>query len=182
MSNQQQYTCLVCNRKFHSHRVLNKPVCCHSRIVVEPIVKIRPHPIAKKLRIAECNGEQLVVGNHYEEGTLGFHIPVGLGVPDKLLEEMWLKNKLSGPHRNIVTGRTVASVFSNGLFYGSKYFTEEKGILVYHTSPSWNAAWVIGDDIGADVGITVPVESIPQPKYYSNVKVSSVPWDRPDLD
>jgi hypothetical protein len=121
-------------------------------------IKLSPHP-DPQLRVGEINGHVVVVGDHYDDGTLGFFIPDGAIIPDKLAEEMWVKGKLAGKQRNRVKARDFKGVFSEGLFYGSRYFLLTTTLWVpggrtYHDSPSWNPAWKEGDDVTEEVGVT----------------------------
>lgn len=164
MTSKIPYNCLRCGRPMLSHALLAQPICCVPRVIVRPLVKIRPHPIAKKLRVAECNDKQIVVGDHYDEGVLGFFIPPNIVVPDKLLDEMWLKGKLSGKNKNLVQERNMAHVLSSGVFYGSRFYTYEGDEKVYHESKSWNPSWKDGDDIGGSLGLTQSIEEVVQKK------------------
>lgn len=158
MTSSKSYICLRCGSPMTAIGPLTHPICCTPRVIVRPLIKIRPHPIAKKLRIAECNDKQIVVGEHYDEGVLGFFVPPNVIIPDKLLDEMWLKGKLSGKNKNMVQERSMAHVLSSGVFYGSRYYTYENGERVYHESPSWNTSWNDGDDVGGLLGLTPTVE------------------------
>ena len=91
-----------------------------------------------------------MVGDHYDDGVLGFFIPEGAIVPDKLAEEMWVKGKLAGKRRNRVKARMMDGVHSDGLFYGSRYYATGE----YIDSPSWNPTWVVGQDVSEEVGIS----------------------------
>ena len=74
------------------------------KCVVYPI-HLKPHPESDKLHIGEVGGHQVVVGVHYEEGTLGIYIPDGAILPDDIAEDMWLKGKLAGSKKNRVKGQ-----------------------------------------------------------------------------
>jgi hypothetical protein len=120
-------------------------------------IHLRDHP-DPSLKIGEINGHQVVVGNHYEDGTLGFFIPDGAIVPDKLAEEMWVKGRLAGKQKNRVKARKFKGVHSDGLFYGSRYFLPTSTLSklrgkTYHDSPSWKPEWKEGDDVTEQVGI-----------------------------
>ena len=115
--------------------------------VVVGRIFLRDHPTAAHLQLGTINGHQVVVGRHYDEGTLGFFIPDGAIVPDNLAEEMWVKGKLSGKNKDRVKAREMYGVFSEGLFYGSRYHVAG----VYQDSKSWNPSWVEGHII--EVGI-----------------------------
>jgi hypothetical protein len=123
--------------------------------IVGKLENIRQHPNAANLQIAEIHGHQVVVGKHYEEGQMGFFIPDGAIVPDKLLSEMWLydfekgRGKLSGKRGNRVKAREMHGVISEGLFYGAYYFENGKRI----ESPSWRDSWKNKDDVSTDVGV-----------------------------
>lgn len=158
------YICERCSRPMIASGELAHPICCMPRVLVRPIIKIRTHPIAKKLYIAECNGQQIIVGNNYDEGTLGLFFPPGIVISDNLLEEMALKGRLSGQNKNVVQERTMATVMSLGLFYGSRCYTIENEERVYHESKTWNASWKNGDDVGAALCLTPSVQEILQKK------------------
>jgi len=123
--------------------------------IVGKLVNLAHHPNAENLDVAQINNHQVVVGRHYEEGQLGFYIPEGAIVPDKLLAEMWLydfengKGRLSGKHGNRVKSRDMHGVRSDGLFYGAYYFHNGKRVV----SPSWDDSWNIGKDVSLDVGV-----------------------------
>lgn len=110
------------------------------KIFVRPITNIRPHPNDVYLRIAEVGGHQVVIGDHYYEGQLGFFIPEGALVPDKIASEMWVLGKLAGKGKNRVKARFMKGVWSEGLFYGSQ-------------GASWNPDWRERDEISQEVGI-----------------------------
>lgn len=116
-------------------------------------ISLKDHPTAAHLQVGTVAGHQVVVGRHYDEGTLGFFIPDGVRVPDKLADDMWVRGKLSGKARDRVKAREMHGVFSEGLFYGSRYFVVESEVKSYIDTPSWNPAWVEGQDIGPEVGI-----------------------------
>jgi len=122
------------------------------KTIVAPI-HLKPHPTNEHLMVGEVGGHQVIVGNHYDEGTLGFFIPDGAIIPDKLAEEMWVKGKLSGKQKNRVKARTMQGVQSEGLFYGSRYWTIQDGERVYVDSASWNSDWIVGQDVSQEVGI-----------------------------
>src|SRR5579859_59398 len=109
-------------------------------IIVHPI-RLQPHPANARLRIGHVGSHQVVVGDHYFEGQLGFYIPEGVIVPDKLAEEMWVLGRLAGAKHNRVKARLMSGVLSEGLFYGSQ-------------GASWNPAWREGDNVASEVGIT----------------------------
>jgi hypothetical protein len=101
------------------------------------------------VKIAKLGPYQVVVGDHYEEGQLGFHIPANAIVPDKIAEEMWLKGKLAGRNKNKVKDRKMYGVTSEGLFYGAYYFHDGN----YIESSSWNPSWQEEQDITAEIGV-----------------------------
>jgi hypothetical protein len=115
-------------------------------------IRLSPHP-DPKLMIGQLGEHQVVVGNHYDEGTLGFHIPVGAIVPDEILKDMWLLGKLSGNKKNKVKAREMKGVHSDGLYYGSRYFLNESTGKTYIDSRSWNKDWKVGDDVAGELGI-----------------------------
>jgi hypothetical protein len=125
--------------------------------VVGPI-ELSDHPSNPKLKIGKIGGRRVVVGNHYDNQVLGFHIPVGAVVPDTILEAMWLKGKLAGSKKNRVKGRAFDGEYSDGLFYGSRYFvlSPPPGDLAYIESPHWNPNWKEGDDVAEELGIYFP--------------------------
>lgn len=124
--------------------------------MVAPLVNILPHPELPHLKVAEVAGNQVVVGDHYDEGVLGIFIPDGAIVPDKLLEDMWLKGKLAGKQKNRVKARDREGVYSAGLFYGSGYWymNPENREIERITSRSWNPEWKEGDDVTEQIGVT----------------------------
>ena len=73
--------------------------------------------------------------------------------PTAVPDEMWVKGKLSGKNKDRVKAREMHGVFSEGLFYGSRYFVVEFGEKVYIDSPRWNPAWVEGQDVANEVGV-----------------------------
>jgi hypothetical protein len=46
-------------------------------------------------------------------------------------------------------------VFSEGLFYGSRYFVVESGEKTYLDGASWNPSWVEGQNVAEEVGIKI---------------------------
>jgi hypothetical protein len=123
------------------------------KCVVYPI-HLKPHPASEKLHIGEVGGHQVVVGVHYEEGTLGIYIPEDAILPDDIAEDMWLKGKLAGSKKNRVKGRNFAGVFSDGLFYGKRFHEEKDGEQVLVESRAWKPEWKEGDDVTAQIGVT----------------------------
>ncbi len=126
---------------------------------VVKIIGISNIPDSKlKWIISAINGNEpitFVAGDHYEEGQLGFLIPEGAVLPEKLLREMWLwneqtnKGRLSGKHGNRTKSKKIDGVISNYLFYGAYYIHEKNKII----SPSWNPEWQEGHDVTEEVGI-----------------------------
>ncbi len=117
------------------------------KCVVLPITDIKKHPNNPKLYVAKVGEHQIITGCepdgscHYYEGQLGFFIPEGAVIPDKLAEEMYVKGRLAGKNKNVVKGKWRDGVKSDGLFYGSQ-------------GASWNPNWQIGDDVTSEVGVT----------------------------
>ena len=117
-----------------------------NRIIVNPIT-FTDHPADPYLKVGTVGGNQVVTGDHYYQGQLGFFIPEGCIVPEKLLREMWLwneelgKGRLGGKKGNRVKARDMGGVKSTGLFYGSQ-------------GESWNPEWKAGQDITEEIGIT----------------------------
>jgi hypothetical protein len=116
-------------------------------------IRLTSHPTQPHLRLGSVGGFQVVVGDHYEDGTPGVFIPGGAIVPDKLAEEMWVKGRLAGKQKDRVKAREMRGSWSDGLFYGSRYFEVVNGEKVYHDGPSWNPAWVEGQDVTEELGI-----------------------------
>ncbi len=116
------------------------------KVIVNPIV-FSDHPTNPKLKIGTVGWNQVVVGDHYHQGQLGFFVPEGGIVPEKLLREMWLwneelgKGRLGGKKGNRVKARDMDGMPSTGLFYGSQ-------------GESWNPEWKPGQDITEETGIT----------------------------
>lgn len=136
-----------------------------TRCLVGSLTNLHPHPTRPDLRIGYIHGHRVVVGDHYDEGNRGFHIPIGAVIPEKLLREMWLwnsdtgKGRLSGKKGNVVKAKEMDGVTSDGLFYGAYYFNREDKDYDAHsiepiTTASWNEQWVPGQDVAAEVGIT----------------------------
>lgn len=116
------------------------------RVIVNPIT-FADHPTNPKLKVGRVGDAQVVTGDHYTQGQLGFFVPEGGVVPEKLLREMWLwngelgKGRLGGKKGDRVKSRDMDGVRSDGLFYGSQ-------------GESWNPAWVAGQDVTDELGIT----------------------------
>lgn len=136
-----------------------------SKCIVAKITNLKPHPKYSHLVVAQVAGHQVIVGNHYEEGTLGFFIPEGAIVPEKLLREMWLWNEgknigmLGGKQGNRVQARERGGVRSEGLFYGSCWWEATDSCQGWRTSASWKPHWKEGDDVTKAVGITFQSET-----------------------
>lgn len=126
------------------------------RCVIGKLYIMAAHPKLPHLRIGLVCGKQVVVGNHYDQDTLGIYIPAGAIVPDKLAEEMWVKGKLGGKQKNRVVAKERDGVMSEGLFYGSRYFTIDPMVqdAIYHDSASWNKEWKEGQDVTEEIGVT----------------------------
>jgi hypothetical protein len=116
-----------------------------NRILVGPI-HFTNHPTNPKLKVGMCCGYQIVTGDHYHQGQLGFVVPEGGIIPEKILREMWLwneennKGRLGGKKGNRVKHKEMDGVMSFALFYGSQ-------------GESWNPNWSAGQDITDEVGI-----------------------------
>ena len=121
-------------------------------IVVGKII-LSDHPSMPNLQVGIIAGFSVVVGRHYDEGTLGFFVPDGYILSDKLLDEMWLRGRLAGKGKNRVKSREIGGVPSAGVFYGSRYWLEKDGVKTYFDSPSWNPSWKEGDDITQELGL-----------------------------
>ncbi len=106
------------------------------------------------LKKGTIDGHTVVVGDHYDNNTLGFFIPEDAIVPDKLAEDMWVKGKLAGKKGNRVKARVMDGVLSEGLFYGANYWVKKDSQFVEVDSPSWNPNWKEGQDITEETGIT----------------------------
>lgn len=117
------------------------------KCLVFPITNIHKHPNNPKLYVANAGEYQIITGSepdgscHYHEGQLGFFLPEGAIVPEKLAIEMYVKGTLAGKQRNVVKSKERNGVRSDGLFYGSQ-------------GESWNPNWKPGDDVTNEVGIT----------------------------
>lgn len=118
----------------------------NGKCLVAPII-LGDIILGTKLRVAEVAGHTVVVGDHYEDGVLGFHVPHGAILPLSLLEDMWLVGRLAGKAKNRVQAREIHGVLSDGLFYGSRYHTEMDGVRTYHHSRSWQEGWLEGQDV-----------------------------------
>lgn len=102
-------------------------------------------------------GHHVVVGDHYEDGTLGVFIRAGAVVPERLLREMWLwnedtgKGRLGGKRGDRVRVRDLRGCRSDGLFYGSRYTADG----AVQAGPSWDEAWSSqpGLDVTAALGV-----------------------------
>lgn len=129
------------------------------------IISIQAIPDSKLVWVvAAVNGQDVktfVTGDHYEVGQLGFVVPEGAVLPEKLLKEMWLwneetgKGRLAGKQGNRVKARKIGGVILEGvmseyLFYGATYVHEGNKI----NSPSWKSEWQEGHDVTEEVGIT----------------------------
>jgi hypothetical protein len=123
------------------------------RIIVGRLF-LENHPTAANLQVGTINGHKVVVGRHYDNGVLGFFIPDGSIISEKLSDEMWVKGRLSGNKKNRVKAKEIEGVFSEGLFYGSCYFTghDEKN---YHFPPRWESHWVDGLDITEEMKLDI---------------------------
>lgn len=124
------------------------------RCIVCAFSIICQHPIHDHLIVARVGEHQVVTGNHYDDGTLGIFIPDGAIVPDKLADEMRVLGKLAGKQKNRVKSRYLSDVFSDGLYYGSRFFDIVDGQKVFGVGPSWNPEWIEGQDVTEELGIT----------------------------
>lgn len=112
-------------------------------------IHLSDHPSEPKYQVGLVLGRQVVVGRHYDEGTLGLFIPEGFIVGEPLLREMWLwndqqgKGRLAGSRGDRVKAKLMAGVLSEGLFYGSVW-RDDAG--VWHRSLLWRDGWREGDD------------------------------------
>ena len=138
----------------HLRRIVRMNEKNVKRCIVYPIHILSDHPEAEGLEVAEVGGHSLVVGKHYDEGTLGIFIPDGAIIPDKLAEEMRVLGRLAGKQRNRVKARDFFGVFSEGLYYGSRFYDLAEGQKVYSNGPSWNPDWIEGQDVTDEIGVT----------------------------
>jgi hypothetical protein len=149
------------------------------KCLVYAITNITKHPNNQRLWVATAGPWTIITGSepdgscHYKEGQLGFFLPCGSIVPDRLADEMWVKGKLGGKEKNTVERSNRNGVWSEGLFYGSQ-------------GASWNPAWKEGDDVAAEVGVTfnlrqVPISMMPQEMQDSIHKVLCGTKDVPSL-
>lgn len=122
--------------------------------IVVRLENLREHPTRTNLQLATVAGKEIVVGRHYDEGVLGIFIPDGAIIPDRLAEEMWLKGKLAGKNKNRVKRTERYGIVSEGLFYGSRFWTLCGNEKVYQDGPSWNPSWVEGQDVTKEIGVT----------------------------
>lgn len=110
-----------------------------TKIIVQPITT-QGHPTKPNLKVGKVGEHQVVTGDHYYENQLGFFIPAGAIVGEKLLKEMELwnevtnKGRLGGKKGNVVKSRLMGDILSEGLFYGSQ-------------GASWKSEWTEGMDI-----------------------------------
>lgn len=121
---------------------------------IYPLTNITPHPTLPHLDVAQLGPHQVVIGRHYDEGTLGIFLPDGAIIPDKLADEMWVKGKLAGKQKNRVKATTRDGVRTDGLFYGSRYYIETDNTRTYQDTPSWDPNWKEGDDVTTQIGVT----------------------------
>ena len=126
------------------------PKRCIVRRVENLAVRINPMN-GREYNTFIAGGYRLVTGNHYAEGQLGVIIPAGAIVPDNILEEMWLKDKLSGAKRNKVKVKTMCGYISEGIFYGRTWM-DDQGVI--RKSLLWKDTWLEGDDVTTQLGIT----------------------------
>ena len=61
---------------------------------------------------------------------------------------------MAGKHKNRVKANERGGVFSQGLFYGSRFWTLHEGTKVYQSSASWNPYWKDGDDVTSEIGVS----------------------------
>lgn len=122
-------------------------------MIVVGKISLADHPSMPSLQVGSVAGQTVVVGRHYDEGTLGFFVPDGYILSDKLLDEMWLRGRLAGKDKNRVKARVMGGIASAGVFYGSRYWLEKDGVRTYIDSPSWNPSWKEGDDITDQLGL-----------------------------
>lgn len=79
---------------------------------------ILPHPHADAIEIAQVGGFQSIVSKGaYKTGDIAFYIPEQAILPDELIKEMGLENKLAGKAKNRVKAIRLRGVVSQGLIY-----------------------------------------------------------------
>jgi hypothetical protein len=138
----------------HLRKIVRMNETYTRRCIVYPIHIITTHPETEHLVIADVGEHRVVTGNHYDEGVLGVFIPDGAIIPDKLADEMRVLGKLAGKKGNRVKAKEMLGVYSEGLFYGSRFFDVADGQKVYDVGPSWNSDWIEGQDVTEELGIS----------------------------
>jgi len=91
-----------------------------SLAIIAPVVNVREHPNADRLRLATVAGHQVVVGLDVEEGTLGVFFPCDL----QLSHEMCMTNNLYRKHPD--TQQPMGGFFDANRRVRAQKFRKEK--------------------------------------------------------
>lgn len=110
-------------------------------------ITITPHPNADKLDVGHAFGYQFIVPKgKFHDGDLGVYIMDQSILPDAIVDEMGIREYLSGGAKNRVRPVRLRGVLSEGLFY---------------RPAAWPAHWVAGMDVADELGITKYAPPLP---------------------
>lgn len=130
------------------------------KVEVLPItVETHPDPEVTKLEIGRIGDYNVVVGKgNHQTGDLVAYIPEQAIVPEGLLAEMGLTDKLAGSRKNRVKPLRLRGVMSQGLVYKAK------------------SEWLPGQDVTKELGITkyeppIPVHMQGEMQTHPNVSL-----------
>lgn len=128
-------------------------------------LKIETHPNADVLELARVGDYVSCVrkGELYP-GDLGVYIPEGSVVPEWILEQIGLKDKLAGPQKNRVKAMKLRGILSQGLIYPVKRITPGDNPNIHEVVYGSADDWILieeGQDVQEYLGITKYEPPIP---------------------
>jgi RNA ligase (TIGR02306 family) len=136
-------------------------------VSVTRIDAIEVHPNADAIEIAVIAGFRCIVKKEqFKQGNLVIYIPEAALVPNWLLEDLGLVDKLSGPNKNRVRAIRLRGIFSQGLLIPLEYLVRDPKVGI--EGPFWRdqagnmqGPVSLGQDLSEDMGIDKWEPTIP---------------------
>ena len=122
-------------------------------VEVLPLRDVEPHPNADRLDLAVVGNYRIIIPKgRYQAGDLVAYIPEAALLPDWLIDELGVRDYLTGQQKNRVRAAKLRGVLSQGLVYPAR------------------AEWQAGQDVTAELEITkwepeIPLGMAGNPKH-----------------